>query len=185
MWNVRNDRYQRSLCLEDYPKNTLVILCDFSAVLSMVGQDTLTCHQPNEAIQEVFVCCHGIKNEEEIRSHTVDAGHFWGHYAKSNTKHLKKSSNDDENDETGRLIYQNTAYHVACLEKLIHDYQLNWPGLYNCELEHIEIFSDGCKGQYKSRFHANFVSALSQKLDLKDIILTWAPTANFKCCVEC
>ena len=114
----------------------------------MIGQDTLTRHQPNEAIQEVFVCCHGIKNEEEIRSHTVDAGHFWGHYAKSNTKHLKKSSNDDENDETGRLIYQNTAYHVACLEKLIHDYQFNWPGLYNCEFEHIEIFSDGCKRQY-------------------------------------
>ena len=66
----------------------------------MIGQDTLTCHQPNEAIQEVFVCCHGIKNEEEIRSHTVDSGHFWGHYAKSNTKHLKKSSNDDENDGT-------------------------------------------------------------------------------------
>ena len=48
MWNVRNDRYQRSLCLEDYPKNTLVILCDFSAVLSMRGQDTLTCHQLNQ-----------------------------------------------------------------------------------------------------------------------------------------
>ena len=84
----------------------MVILCDFSAVLSMVGQDTLTCHQPNKALQEVFVICHGPKGEITSRKHTVDIKHFWGHFAKTSTTKDENDTKEPKDETIGRLIYQ-------------------------------------------------------------------------------
>ena len=162
----------------------MVILCDFSAVSSMVGQDTLTCHQPNEALQEVFVICHGPKGEITSRKHTVDIKHFWGHSAKTSTTKDENDTKEPKDETIGRLIYQNTAYHAGCFNKIIDIYNKLWPELYDCQLENIEMFTDGCKGQYKSRFNCHYLSELCKLFKLKNIVSTWACTTNFKCCVD-
>ena len=67
---------------------------------------------------------------------------------------------------------------------MITYYQSIWEGQTGQLLEFIEIFSDGCASQNKSRFVVSWVSRICDQFNLKGIVWTWAPTANFKCACD-
>lgn len=72
----------------------------------------------------------------------------------------------------------NTAYHAACLDHIINVYKSKK------NYRNVEILSDGCSAQYKNKSNAAYITTLPDKHDLDHVVHTFAPTANFKCCVD-
>ena len=75
-------------------------------------------------------------------------------------------SKESKDDAIGRLINQNTAYHASCFSKIKAVYKNLWKELYGNQLENIEIFTDGCKGQYKSCYICHYLSELCNEFNL-------------------
>jgi hypothetical protein len=71
-------------------------------------------------------------------------------------------------------------FHNTCVKAIIERYQFQ----YNNKFTKVAVFSDGCAEQYKSSHAAHEMTFLRAEVNINEIIHTFAPTAQFKCCCD-
>ena len=165
-WNVANDSFMRHRLIEELPLNCILVMTDFSAHLLLLGQDSLTCVHPKNAVQDVFVVLYITLDANGNRVYNTHSWHMWG-------------------DKLTDTVDNNTAFHAAGLDHIIQYYKVLLPTLYSeGKLDNVFINTDGCGSQYKNRYNASYVTSLCDRHDLINVVHTYAPTANFKCCCD-
>ena len=100
-------------------------------------------------------------DDQGKRTQYNQALHFWG-----------------ENDS--KSCSSNYVFHNTCVKYIIEYYQTK----YNNRFTKVAIFSDGCAEQYKSSHAAFEMTFLLKELKITEILHTYAPTAQFKCCCD-
>ena len=159
-WNVKWNAHARTVCVNTSFSEVLTLMTDFSAVLDHDVQDRLNTAVPCRSNQCIFLATHSPRNVQlkngmkKIQDN--DLWHIWS--------------------AQGGMIEVNSYYHSVSTRHIVNEYsQLN--------LTRINIFTDGCAEQYKSRRNAYFVAALAEDYDVV-VTHNYAPTASFKTMVD-
>jgi hypothetical protein len=192
-WNVKNDSFHRKLGMENFGQNKLQIMIDFSANLPLQGQDGVNSQHPAQALQDVAIALFNSRRRVDGSVfHTNHHWSFWGDKLRKKRPQVgSKSSADTETEESDSyiLIDNNAAFQCACIEDMITYYQAHWredEDLRSHSLDYLEIYSDGCGDQNKSRTVARWLSDICDRYKFLSILWTYAPTAAFKCnCDAC
>ena len=163
-WNIRVDHHMRRRLIEELPMNAIAILTDFSAHLELVGQDTPTCGHFNSAIQAIFVVTYKIINQHGQIEQYTEVWSLWG-------------------DKLAGKVDNNTAFHAACMDHILAHYRQRFDEEARV-FDMVFSFSDGSPYQYKTRYNAAYIGEICDKFNLNNTVHTFAPTANFKCCVD-
>jgi len=168
--HVRIDSYMRRLQFDYMKENSIVIFGDFSAQYDALAQYNLNCDPPLSVLQEVFVVTARIAGDLITEQHS-----YWGDKIK---KDDEPDKDDDDVEEDG--LSSNYMYHMAALRDIIKYYQRNIP-----ILENIFLSTDGCAGQYKSKYTVFQMTQLCDEFGIQHIVHTYAPTAAFKNITDC
>ena len=156
-WVSKWDKFHRHLFFDHFPETTLAMHTDFSATYATTGQDEATCHQARTCIQQVFVVSYVIIDSQGRRTQQNESLHFWG-----------------ENDNNS--CPSNYVFHNTCVKYIIQKYQEKFGNKFT----KLAVFSDGCAEQYKS----SQMTFIRGETNIQEIIHTYAPTAQFKCCCD-
>ena len=160
-WFSKWDKFHRNLFFDGFPTTTLAMHTDFSATYETLGQDEATCHQPRTCIQQVFVVSTVHIDGQGRRTQLNESMHFWG-----------------ENDS--KSCPSNYVFHNTCVKAIVQLFQSK----FNNRFTKLAVFSDGCAEQYKSSHAAHEMTFLRAETNINEIIHTYAPTAQFKCCCD-
>ena len=160
-WNVTWNAHARTICVNKSSNAVLNLMTDFSAVLDHDVQDKLNTAIPCRSNQCIFLATHSpklITLEKEYckRIQENDVWHFWS--------------------AQGGVLEANIYYHSICTRHIIKS-------LSNLGLERVNIFTDGCAEQYKSRRNAYFLTSLAEDTGTT-VTHNYAPTASFKTMVD-
>ena len=136
-------------------------MTDFSAVLDHDVQDRLNTAVPCRSNQCIFLATHSprsivLKNGTLKRIQDNDVWHIWS--------------------AQGGVLEANSYYHSVSTRHIVNEYE-------DLNLSRINIFTDGCAEQYKSRRNAYFVAALAEDFNVV-VTHNYAPTASFKTMVD-
>ena len=136
-------------------------MTDFSAVLDHDVQDKLNTAIPCRSNQCIFLATHSprqirLENDVEKRIQENEVWHFWS--------------------AQGGVLEANSYFHSVCTRHIMMQYT-------NLHLTRVNIFTDGCAEQYKSRRNAYFIAALADENDIT-VTHNFAPTASFKTMVD-
>jgi hypothetical protein len=160
-WNIKWNAHARTICVNTSKPDVLTLMTDFSAVLDHDVQDRLNTAIPCRSNQCIFLATHSpriveLENEVKKRVQENDVWHFWS--------------------AQGGVIEANSHYHSVCTRHILDEYN-------SLNLKRVNLFTDGCGEQYKSRRNAYFVGALAEE---RNMIIThnYAPTASFKTMVD-
>ena len=160
-WNVVWNAHARTICVNKSSNAVLNLMTDFSAVLDHDVQDKLNTAIPCRSNQCIFLATHTprtitLENSYEKRVQENDIWHFWS--------------------AQGGVLEANSYYHSICTRHIVNKYS-------DLPLSRINIYTDGCAEQYKSRRNAYFVAALSEDTGMV-VTHNYAPTASFKTMVD-
>ena len=160
-WNVKWNAHTRTICVNTSSKDVLTLMTDFSAVLDHDVQDRLNTAIPCHTNQNIFLATHSprnvvLNNGVTKRIQDNDVWHLWS--------------------AQGGILEANSYYHSVCTRHILKEYE-------NLSLKRINIFTDGCAEQYKSRRNAYFVAALAEDTGMI-VTHNYAPTASFKTMVD-
>lgn len=160
-WNVKWNAHARTICVNTSKADVLTLMTDFSAVLDHDVQDRLNTAVPCHSNQCIFLATHSprtvdLNNGAIKRIQDNDVWHLWS--------------------GQGGTIEANSYYHSVCTRHILHEYE-------SLNLKRVNIFTDGCAEQYKSRKNAYFVGALAEDTNMV-ITHNYAPTASFKTMVD-
>ena len=160
-WNVTWNAQARTVCVNTSLPGALHLMTDFSAVLDHDVQDKLNTAIPCRSNQCIFLATHSprlvrLENEVEKRIQENEVWHFWS--------------------GQGGVLEANSYYHSVCTRHILKEYR-------TLELNRVNIFTDGCAEQYKSRRNAYFVAALAEENNIT-VTHNFAPTASFKTMVD-
>lgn len=160
-WNIKWNAHARTICVNTSKADVLTLMTDFSAVLDHDVQDRLNTAIPCRSNQCIFLATHSpriveLQNEVQKRVQENDVWHFWS--------------------AQGGALDTNAHYHSVCTRHILDEYSF-------LNLRRVNIFTDGCGEQYKSRRAAYFVGALAEE---RNMVVThnYAPTASFKTMVD-
>ena len=139
-------------------------MTDFSAVLDHDVQDRLNTAVPCRSNQCVFLATHSprtvtLDNEVEKRVQENDIWHMWF--------------------SSGGMLEGNYYTHSVCTRHIVKKYKSESSG----NLKKLNLFTDGCGEQYKSRRTAYFVAEIAREMDMI-VTHNYAPTASFKIMVD-
>ena len=139
-WNVKWNAHARTICVNTSSKDVLTLMTDFSAVLDHDVQDRLNTAILCHTNQCIFLATHSprnvvLNNGVTKRIQDNDVWHLWS--------------------GQGGILEANSYYHSVCTRHILKEYD-------NLNLKRINIFTDGCAEQYKSRRNAYFVAALAE-----------------------
>lgn len=123
----------RAIDIKTFPKKTMAICTDFSAMLSLRPNRTKCAHVDRHAVLAIFYVITNprdvkLQDGTTVRVTDCDVWHIFGNAENKDTK----------NDHV---------FHNACLEYIIK-YYLEEKGL---DLDTIRVWTDNCTGQYKCR----------------------------------
>ena len=142
--------------------NSLAIATDYSSVMVLKAQETLTGSIGENMLQFVMLVSHGLQGRSQLYNVSK---HFWA---------VKQDQFD---------ICSGHYHSFKCYQKAIDDFVeakiLEEPN-FNWSQFILRIFSDGAWGEQKNRFFCMFWRLLAIKYGFKSIIHTFAPTACFK-----
>ena len=160
-WNVKWNAHARNVCVNTSTSEVLTLMTDFSAVLDHDVQDRLNTAVPCRSNQCIFLATHSprhiqLKNGVMKRIQENDVWHIWS--------------------AQGGVIEANSYYHSVSIRHIVNEYR-------HLNMNRINIFTDGCAEQYKSRRNAYFVAALAEDYDIV-VTHNYAPTASFKTMVD-
>ena len=160
-WNVVWNAHARTICVNKSSNAVLNLMTDFSAVLDHDVQDKLNTAIPCRSNQCIFLATHSprnitLENKYEKRVQKNDIWHFWS--------------------AQGGILEANSYYHSICTRHILKTYS-------DLQLSRVNIFTDGCAEQYKSRRNAYFVASLSEDTGM-EVTHNYAPTASFKTMVD-
>ena len=158
-WNAHHRRRQGLM----FEADTLYIATDFSAVISHILQDKINSHVPAHSNLAVYIVSHSpriiiLPNGEPKRVQDNDTWYFASNH--------------------GEILKSNSFYHRQCCDTIMkHYYDI---GL---TIRHVNMFTDGCGGQYKGRRNVWSLSTLLSQFQprgLLSFVHSFAPTATFK-----
>ena len=157
IWNA----HARTICVNKSDNTVLNLMTDFSAVLDHDVQDKLNTAIPCRSNQCIFLSTHSprtvvLTNGSCKRVQQNDVWHFWS--------------------AQGGVLEGNSYYHSVCTKYIIDE-------LADQKLKRVNIFTDGCAEQYKSRRNAYFVGQLAETTGMI-VTHNYAPTASFKTMVD-
>ena len=160
-WNVKWNAHARTVCVNTSSTEVLTLMTDFSAVLDHDVQDRLNTAVPCRSNQCIFLATHSprsivLKNGTLKRIQDNDVWHIWS--------------------AQGGVLEANIYYHSVSTRHIVNEYE-------DLNLSRINIFTDGCAEQYKSRRNAYFVAALAEDFNVV-VTHNYAPTASFKTMVD-
>ena len=160
-WNVTWNAHARTVCVNTSLPGALHLMTDFSAVLDHDVQDKLNTAIPCRSNQCIFLATHSprhirLENDVIKRIQEYEVWHFWS--------------------GQGGVLEANSYYHSVCTRHIIKEYS-------SLDLKRVNIFTDGCAEQYKSRRNAYFVAALAEETNMT-VTHNFAPTASFKTMVD-
>ena len=160
-WNVTWNAQARTVCVNTSLPGALHLMTDFSAVLDHDVQDKLNTAIPCRSNQCIFLATHSprlirLENEVDKRIQENEVWHFWS--------------------GQGGVLEANSYYHSVCTRHILKEYTA-------LQLNRVNIFTDGCAEQYKSRRNAYFVAALAEENNIT-VTHNFAPTASFKTMVD-
>jgi hypothetical protein len=160
-FNIKWNTHARQMCMNTYEDGCLNIMTDFSAVLDHDVQDRLNTAIPCHTNQCVLLACHSprlVDSENGIskRIQVNDVWHGWS--------------------GQGGTLEANSYYHSVFMRHIIRYYA-------TLKIERINVFTDGCAEQYKSRRNAYFIAELAKELHTI-VTHNFAPTASFKTMVD-
>ena len=153
--------HARTICVNKSNNAVLNLMTDFSAVLDHDVQDKLNTAIPCRSNQCIFLATHSpkvitLENNCRKRVQENDVWHFWS--------------------AQGGILEANIYYHSVCTRHIINQ-------LSNLDLKRINIFTDGCAEQYKSRRNGYFLTSLAEDTGMT-VTHNYAPTASFKTMVD-
>ena len=127
----------------------------------MMSSNRLNTAIPCHTNQNIFLATHSprnvvLNNGVKKRIQDNDVWHLWS--------------------AQGGILEANSYYHSVCTRHILKEYE-------NLSLKRINIFTDGCAEQYKSRRNAYFVAALAEDTGMI-VTHNYAPTASFKTMVD-
>ena len=160
-FNIKWNTHGRQMCMNTYEEGCLNIMTDFSAVLDHDVQDRLNTAIPCHTNQCVLLACHSpryvaLDNGRSKRIQTNDVWHGWS--------------------AQGGTLEANSYYHSVFMRHVLHHYE-------QLEIKRVNVFTDGCAEQYKSRRNAYFIAELAKESN-SIITHNYAPTASFKTMVD-
>ena len=160
-WNVHWNAHARTICVNKSNNEVLNLMTDFSAVLDHDVQDKLNTAIPCRSNQCIFLATHSpkvitLENKCLKRVQENDVWHFWS--------------------AQGGVLEANIYYHSVCTRHIISK-------LSNLDLKRVNIFTDGCAEQYKSRRNGYFLTSLAEDTGMT-VTHNYAPTASFKTMVD-
>lgn len=163
-WNVVWNSHARQICVNKSGRDTLTLMTDFSAVLDHDVQDRLNTAVPCRSNQCVFLATHSprtvtLDNAVEKRVQENDIWHMWF--------------------SSGGMLDGNYYTHSVCTRHIVKKYKSESSG----NLKKLNLFTDGCGEQYKSRRTAYFVAEMAREMDMI-VTHNYAPTASFKTMVD-
>ena len=155
-WNIKWNTHARQMCVNTYDEGCLNIMTDFSAILDHDVQDKLNTAIPCHSNQCVVLATHSPRHVTvdgaDKRVQMNDVWHFWS--------------------AQGGTLEANNYYHSVVMKNLLEHYSY-------LSLEQLNIFTDGCAEQYKSRRNAYLIGDIVTE---NNILArhNYAPTASFK-----
>ena len=160
-WNVTWNTQARTVCVNTSLPGALHLMTDFSAVLDHDVQDKLNTAIPCRSNQCIFLATHSprqirLENDVEKRIQENEVWYFWS--------------------GQGGVLEANSYFHSVCTRHIMMHYTY-------LDLTRVNIFTDGCAEQYKSRRNAYFIAALADENDIT-VTHNFAPTASFKTMVD-
>ena len=159
-WNIRWNTHARQICINTYKEGTLNIMTDFSAVLDHDVQDRLNTAVPCHSNQYVVLASYSPSiitvGKVTNRVQMNDVWHCWS--------------------AQGGVLEANSYYHSIVMRHLVEHYT-------HLDINQLNIFTDGCAEQYKSRRNAYFISELAMEYNIT-VTHNYAPTASFKTMVD-
>jgi hypothetical protein len=159
-WNIKWNTHMRQLCINTYEEGCLNLMTDFSAVLDHDVQDRLNTAIPRHFNQCVVLASYSPQyvtvGEVNKRIQMNDVWHCWS--------------------SQGGVIEANYYYHSVVVRHLMQHYT-------SLGIKRLNIFTDGCAEQYKSRRNAYFIAELAKEYSIT-VTHNFAPTASFKTMVD-
>jgi hypothetical protein len=159
-WNIRWNTHARQMCINTYKEDTLNVMTDFSAVLDHDVQDRLNTAIPCHTNQCVVLASYSPS--------TVPVGNTIKRVQQNDVWHCWSGQ--------GGVIEANSYYHSVVMRHILKHYA-------HLAIKQLNIFTDGCAEQYKSRRNAYFIAELAMEHQIT-VTHNYAPTASFKTMVD-